>query len=164
MSAFGTEQTSQRAQPCPLLGVPGNYIENTRVLGRFADRPTARPAAWPERPVEGRWLHHFRGPDPKRAWASPASGSALCSITLSLPIRAPPERATAPVLLSCPLMSPTPQKRHENDQSNERDNDNHNLHFWILETLICDHKCSSSVALTGAKRHDPLDVNVRSTQ
>jgi hypothetical protein len=71
---------------------------------------------------------------------------------------------TASVLLSCPLMSPTPQKRHENDQSNDRDNDNHNLHFWILETLICDHKCSGSVALTGAKCHDPLDANVRSTQ
>ena len=56
------------------------------------------------------------------------------------------------------------RKRHENDQSNNRDNGYHNDHFWIVETLACDHKCSGDIALTGAKCHDALGVNVRSAK
>src|SRR3954465_13688750 len=56
------------------------------------------------------------------------------------------------------------RKWHENDQSNNRDNDYHNDHFWIVETLACDHKCSGNIALTGAKSHDALSVNVRSAK
>ena len=37
---------------CPLLGVPGNAIENTGVFSRSAARPTISPAMRPERPVD----------------------------------------------------------------------------------------------------------------
>jgi hypothetical protein len=57
---------------CPLLGVPGNVIENTGYSRRFAARPTVGPASWPERPVAA----PFPGTG-FSAWASPASGSAL---------------------------------------------------------------------------------------
>ena len=36
--------------------------------------------------------------------------------------------------------------------------------FGSLETLARDHKCSGDVALTGAKGHDALGVNVRSAK
>jgi hypothetical protein len=41
---------------CPLLGVPGNTIDSAGFFGRFAARPTAEPASWPERPVEAHLL------------------------------------------------------------------------------------------------------------
>ena len=56
------------------------------------------------------------------------------------------------------------RKGHENDQSNDRDNDDHNNHFRVLETLARDHKCSRDVTLTGAKCHDAPGVSVRSAK
>ena len=67
------------------------------------------------------------------------------------------------IVLCEATLSQRARKRHENDQSNNRDNNYHNDHFWIVETLG-DHKCSGNVVLTGAKSHDALGVNVRSAK
>jgi len=67
---FHFEASSGHHDPlnqCPLLGVPGNDIEKIGFLSRFTDRPTVCPATWPERPVEGPWMRHFRGAGPARA-------------------------------------------------------------------------------------------------
>jgi hypothetical protein len=53
------------------------------------------------------------------------------------------------------------RKRHEDDQSDNRDNDYHDDHFWVAEALARDHECGGNVALAGTERHDPSRVRVR---
>src|SRR5437764_2117970 len=56
------------------------------------------------------------------------------------------------------------RKRHEDDQSDDRDNDYHDDHFWVAEALTRDHECGGNVALAGTERHDPSRVGVRSAE
>jgi hypothetical protein len=56
------------------------------------------------------------------------------------------------------------RKRHEDDQSDNRDDDYHDDYLWVAEALARDHKCSGDIALTSAKGHDALGVNVRSAK
>ena len=65
---------------CPLLGVPGNAIENTATLP-----PDLRQDLQHGR--KGPWLRHFRGrgtythrPAPKRAWASPVVNATALTV------------------------------------------------------------------------------------
>jgi len=48
----------------PLSGVPGNAIGNAGVFLSIAARPAAGPTAWPDRPVDARFLGrtHPTGP------------------------------------------------------------------------------------------------------
>src|SRR6266536_6651655 len=55
-------------------------------------------------------------------------------------------------------------KRHEDDQSDDRNNNYHDDHFWVAEALAGDHERSGNVALAGAERHDPSCVGVRTTE
>src|SRR4029077_10291025 len=43
------------------------------------------------------------------------------------------------------------RKRHEDDQSDDRDNDYHDDHFWVAKTLAPNHECSCNIALGGRK-------------
>ena len=56
------------------------------------------------------------------------------------------------------------RKRHEDDQSDNRDDDYHDDYLWVAETLTCDHKCGGNVALASTKRQDPSRVAIRSAQ
>ena len=40
------------------------------------------------------------------------------------------------------------RKRHENDQSDNRDNDYHDDHFWVAEALASNDKRGSNVAVS----------------
>src|SRR5258705_1475287 len=54
------------------------------------------------------------------------------------------------------------RKRHENDQPDNRDNDYHYDHFWVVKALARDHECGSNIALASTECHDPFHVGVRS--
>ena len=56
------------------------------------------------------------------------------------------------------------RKRHEDDQSNYCNNDYHDDHFWVAETLSRDYQCGGNVALAGTERHHPFCVGVRSAE
>src|SRR6266481_64760 len=56
------------------------------------------------------------------------------------------------------------RKRHEDDQSDDRENDYHDDHLWVAEALARDHECGGNVALAGTKRHDPFCVGVSSAE
>ena len=55
--------------------------------------------------------------------------------------------------LTCPIGSMIGQrtrKRHENDQSDNRDNDYHDDHFWVAEALASNDKRGSNVAVSAS--------------
>src|ERR1700736_3384416 len=56
------------------------------------------------------------------------------------------------------------RKRHEDDQSNDRDNDYHDDHLWVAEALARDHECGGNVALASTERHNPFCVGIRSAE
>src|ERR1700751_2069923 len=56
------------------------------------------------------------------------------------------------------------RKWHEDDQSNGRDNEYHDEHLWLVETLTRDHQCSGNIALSRTERHDPSRVGARSAK
>src|SRR5215467_16187382 len=45
-------------------------------------------------------------------------------------------------------------KRHEDDQSDGRDNNYHDDHFRVVETLARDQQCSGNIALSYTESHD----------
>ncbi len=56
------------------------------------------------------------------------------------------------------------RKRHEDDQSDDRDNDYHDDHLWVAEALARDHECGGNVALASTECHDPFCAGVRSAE
>src|SRR5262249_295045 len=56
------------------------------------------------------------------------------------------------------------RKRHEGDQSDGRDNDYHDDHFRVVETLARDQQCSGNIALSRTERHDSSRVGARSAK
>jgi hypothetical protein len=56
------------------------------------------------------------------------------------------------------------RKRHEDDQSDNRDDDYHDDHFWVAEALARDHERSGNVALASTERHDPSRAGVRTAE
>src|SRR4249919_2214449 len=56
------------------------------------------------------------------------------------------------------------RKRHEDDQSDDRDNDYHDDHFWVAEALASNDKRGCNVALASTESHHPSCVGVRSAK
>ena len=73
------------------------------------------------------------------------------------------QRGTLGTLLGS-IIGQRTRKRHEDDQSDNRDDYYHDDYLWVAETLACDHECGGNVALASTKRQDPSRVAFRSAQ
>ena len=49
-------------------------------------------------------------------------------------------------------------------ESDDRDDNDHDDHFWVAEALARNHECGGNVALASTERHDPFRVGVRSAE
>src|SRR3954452_15350981 len=55
------------------------------------------------------------------------------------------------------------RERQENEKADHSNDNNHDSHFWIAETLASDQQCNGNVALCGAKRHHPSRIDSGTT-